>query len=787
MAPDSPNIPTDPNVIDINLSLLGATSADALQALVTQLGQVNAHLEQLGQATYEGQVQAARGRTGRSGVQDDGQLGTSASVSGEQHRGHQVGHEGVSPGARDDVWEGFGTVRSGGSQGQTEDPLESARAARDQAAAQAERAAQGQRDNWRIQGGGVGVGYDAGDQSTRERLTSAWQATKGIPWRSGDGSVTPPGYGRAGVILDALNRQSATGTPTSGQVSPGASVGSAPSVGGLGGGPGTGPNPTRNRDPNDPLYNVNPGSLNEPMLMPQHYGGQWTGQDYLSFASKGFARSYLRGVDQGAGEADSPNADVSQVWKARAANTLANASQSYGMFHAATSGVRRIFNHLTGPSGPLGYSIRSSDVEATGTALGYGKGETNIGVPGFGARIPFSGYTSEAGQEGLRSRRLRTSLAMEPDINKEQAGRIVDAIEAHGWSGNERDTIAYTSMRGLTSEGQNPETLMPLLDRSLRYGTGSLQQFNQAMQDVGHGARAARMGLDEFHTSMGTYAETAQSHGQTFGQGLIDARGFTATTGMSPTVGAGLMNNPLVQSMAMTRYGLLPAQTGLLGGAQQGQLSLQATDMAMQLTQGFHRATRVPVDPNHPDGPKMTIDPLDAQYAQAASLLGIPLDEFRQLRRNRRQVASAGAAENALRQFGRDVSSTRAHHGSLSALETHGLHGGPSWAYIQQQLHAAGVGDKTIHDIHGMPIEKRAARAQTVLEDATKRRTGRGIDSKSQHVTVKFTGMAERMLTTAFDPLHVVRNSANAGKSFLPALFGDAPGGGIDMLKNLIP
>jgi hypothetical protein len=845
----APNDPTDPNTIDINLSLLGANDVAALAALTEQLAQVNEHLQQVSQQTYEGQVRAARSRTGRSGVEDQGRPSSRASVGGTQDQGQGPVHPGggVSDSAstppigpydhpargtqlppefeniptqyRARAFEaiyGEGSIRAGGSTGESEGEARgNAQRQREQEAAAREVAAQQQRDGWQLRGGGQGVGRDPGDLNLYQQLNNAWRASRGV------GEAGIPGYGRTGVMIDSILRARSpepTGPvappPTSGVPSPNASMGvsaaSLPS--------GNGDDPYNlgavapGRSPSDPLYNVHPAGINRPITMPQHWGGSWTGQDYLSMASNMFARQYLRRADQGEGYAGQEGTGATQVWRARAANSLGVASQNYAQFHAVWQGGRRLVSRLAGPEGPLGYSIKPGDVERTGEALGYERGQNDIGIDGFGFRTPGDQYLSEAGREGLRSRRLRTDLAAEGLINREQANQMVNVLEGMGWSGQERDTMAYTTMAPLMQQGQNPEVLGPILDRSIRYGSGSLQQFNEAMNHVGQAAQEANMGLDEFQQAMGEFAETAAQGGSTYVQGLQSARRFTGATGMDPRFGAELQQNPIMQSMGMMRYGLLPSQQGLMGGQETAGLAVETTDMMMRMTQGFHRKTRIPIDPDNPNGPKRTIDPLDAHYAQAAAMMDIPVDRFRDLRRRRNQIVSGRRAENALQQFGRDVNqrgargeiggqdqsdafgidlglskdSTDSRNDAARQLEEEGINGGPSWKYVEQQLRGADVDPKEIDRLRHVPIEKRVDAAQAALEKASKK-DDRNIHGKhANEVRVKFTGAAEKVFE------QVIKNEGgdwkkkvNSGDSNAGGIFGSPVGTGLDIWRTI--
>jgi hypothetical protein len=778
----TPGLPDDPSVIDINLALLSANDAAALRELTEQLRSVSEHLASFQQTSYEGPARASRGRTGRSGVTE--RIVGGPSVGGEQNRGEGPQHSGPALGENASV------------------PPETPRGDVPQAP-----------QGWRLDEVETDGRQDPYDQPFRQQLANAWRESSTHPSRG------QPGYGRVGTFLDSLNRQrvptQSAQTSPSGQPSPTASVsggrgytiprGDQPGVeDGMGGPP---PATPGFRNPDDPMYNVPREGLRQPITMPQHYGGVWTGQDYLSMASNMFARDYIRRADRGEGTVGGTTAQgdptgASQVWRARAANTLGGAAQGYGQFHAAVGMGRRLLNRID-----LGYSLRPGDVERTGEELGFERGQNDIGVDGFGFRTPGDQYTSEAGMEGLRSRRLITDLATEPLINKEQAGQMVGVLQGMGWSGEQRDTMAYTSMAPLMKQGQNPEVLGPMMDRAVRYGTGSLQEFNEAMNHIGETARGARMPLDEFEQAMGEFAETASQTGSTYVQGLQSARRFSTTTGMDPRFGSELMQNDFVQSLGMTRTGLLPSQQGLLGGQQTAQLALEGTDMAMRMTQGFHRTTRVPIDPNDPDGPKQTIDPLDAHYAQAAALMGIPVDRFRQMRRRRNRIRSSGRAESALQEFGRETRMTgaaggdelripglfgkegRTLHGATNAagarLESQGVNGGPSWDYVEKQLRGAHVDQDDIERISHMDVRKRAGEAQRALDKAN-RKDDLNIHGKhANEVRVKFTGMAEKFFK-AIQPMSDNKAGANAGENLRAADFANPKGPGMDKLTGLL-
>ena len=824
MPPQDPNF--DPSIIDINLSLAGTSSIDAINALVGAVDKLNAHMSQFAEQTRAEQLNTARQSYQRGQVQNSG-LGPSArgSAPSSETPGYTPQHGTSESGSvppenqpgvsSESMADAFARVRDQQVRDRTSPrpdfggALEGERA-RQRAEEEEARQARIRERGWRLSDvvSSGRRGADPADERLDHRLRQAWRESRDAPTQMPGADTVFGAGGRLGRAVDLWNtrftRDQGGGGSPSGSASvqesgggpyfgSGGSIGSGGVVGSGYGGVGGGGVGGILRDPNDPLRHLGPeGMQGGGLTMPQELGGVYTPQFYLRLMSRHFGKSYLAGVDRGEGELGDPNITATQAWRARSGQLTAQAANNYATYHAAYQGIRGVLSRATGPDGPLGYSIRPGDVEATGEALGYERGQASIGVDGFGARIPGSQYLSEAGREGLRSRATRTGLAAGGNINRAQANEIVDSIEAFGWSGRERDTLAYAGLSPLVKQGQQAEDVMPLFDQALRRGNSSVSEIRNTLDHLGDTARRARIPMSELTQSIATSAEAWQRHGATFAQGAAASRGWTDITGLPPQLGAQQLDNPIIQGLTMSRTGMLPSQMAALGPSGVHGLTIESMEMMMDLSTGFNREQRTPIrDAQGNVISQQRVSGEEMQMRQAAEMAGIPYEDFQRMWKNRTRDRAAGELQNALgafemRQRGAGLpGDERLRDAVLRSRDQ----GGPGvrWEHIEGLLEKSGVSEEAIREVEQRPMQERAEAARRAMRQ---RDDDRGVRGKNRNqVMVKFTGAAEKVLEQVVPGVGGgdSKGLAGAGLDFVSAPFANPMGTGIKVAKGLIP
>lgn len=230
----------------------------------------------------------------------------------------------------------------------------------------------------------------------------------------------------------------------------------------------------------------------------------------------------------------------------RRAASIDELSRSAGNVAGLQSAFRQIQRHVTQPAQGL-----ISAFEMPGASLGFERQQ----ALGF---LPFSTPFSPAGAEGMRQQMDQFSMRFGWGINAQQAAAITEATATAGFSGRQGTDIRRSLMAPAVQRfGVDPNALIPFT-QTLRTGTANIQDLNTVINQLGLGARAARMNVNEFAQAVSNAGEQAQSTGGTFMQGATFGQQFSASTGLGPSVGNTLLQNNVVQ-------GYLAARTGLPG------------------------------------------------------------------------------------------------------------------------------------------------------------------------------------------------------------------------------
>lgn len=622
--------PLDPNKIDIGLEIVGKDSIKQIEGLIAGLAGVQQELGKLGSLIPENQVagsSALSSRMGQSGIVEGGRS-PNASVAAN-----------VIPSAQD-------AHGQGGSNAEELRVLGEAGILRRL------------KDFKNLPPEERGPVRDWGTNFL-DRQIAAYQAREGAQTSRRGGQDVSNISLRGGpdyMNMDAPG--SIPGNPTSGQ-STGASV-------------------PREIAANDPAWlqamKSNPRRYErgqEPFSIPQF--GEWTIQDKLNMASDFFQRrgeqQYARkrqsiaqdmlqsGMDQGYSEEEmrariqsaEGQAEISQVAQeqgsglrsGRAAMALRMAADQSASVVAVAREARRAYAYGSG-------------LQQAGVSAGYERaGQINIPGTDIGITNPLNaigiglGGSGEAAREAMNQRINIQRLRLKGGIDKQQAAEIVGGLAAAGYTGEEGQNLAFDTISPLVQQGQNAGITVGMMDQAIRNGNTSAKEFLDTMNDLGPAARNARMSLDEYQQALGNFAESAQQLGGTYGQGLALGRNVSTQLGINPQQATAVMQSPLIAANAMAQFGVMPNAIGALGNGNAsalGQLTERSIDQVEAMTRPFNRTVR------GANG-EVVMRGRDAQDAQAAQMMGVPVETYKRLRAGRQDAPGILKAGDALKAY----------------------------------------------------------------------------------------------------------------------------------------
>lgn len=224
------------------------------------------------------------------------------------------------------------------------------------------------------------------------------------------------------------------------------------------------------------------------------------------------------------------------------ANLAQRGFEGIGTMYAARHAYRQINQHVGFNAGAL---------TAGGAGLGYQR-DTNAFSDILGMQTPFSA----AGAEGWRQFRDTQKMRFSGGINREEAEAITGASQRAGFGGDLGSDIRMEFLAPMFRRfGGDPNQLAPFT-QILRTGTGSIEDLNNSLSDLGETARAANMGIDETAQSLASAGEAAQGMGGSYLRGVEYGRAFMQGTGLPADVGNTLGQNPTVQAFISAKTGL---------------------------------------------------------------------------------------------------------------------------------------------------------------------------------------------------------------------------------------
>ncbi len=215
-----------------------------------------------------------------------------------------------------------------------------------------------------------------------------------------------------------------------------------------------------------------------------------------------------------------------------------------------------------------------------------------------------------------------------------QASSVLNTLASQGFSMNQAwqpffgnftgdaATIANGFMAPLMSKmpGLSAQTLGQFTP-AMRNTATSADQLASALSNVATQSQAAKETVNTYTDQVAQSAQAFAAMGASFAAAIGTSTAFTQSTGLSPTVGSTLAQNPIVQGLALGQ-GVLPSGIGNMGGAFGG-VTEQAVKLLQQGLQGINYNTYKTKD----GASIMTRNGTMMMASQVASMLGISQSE----------------------------------------------------------------------------------------------------------------------------------------------------------------
>lgn len=307
--------------------------------------------------------------------------------------------------------------------------------------------------------------------------------------------------------------------------------------------------------------------LDQPIQMPQHYGGKYTAEDLLKLMGKG-----ARGLGQFGGTPESlqePLLNASKVF-GRGAELQPSVSAVWNLGRTYTSAARGWSEGLGEYSGSLGY-------EPGGGPLGL----NNVSGP-FGThfRVPLANSAAMSGI-AQTAEAYATSMTV-PGLSGSQAMAMNQSLAERGWfPGQPGQQDLFDAQSQLIGKGgvfqqlgENPE-VADLLDRAMRSGTAGTNEMVRSIEEIPEAAKHAHEGVSQMVQSMNAFGEFSQSQGGTHYAGQQQALELANMTGIPNAATKGLMESPWAQSAVFRATGMPSWMQGTVPGAVKNQAIMQ--------------------------------------------------------------------------------------------------------------------------------------------------------------------------------------------------------------------
>lgn len=290
---------------------------------------------------------------------------------------------------------------------------------------------------------------------------------------------------------------------------------------------------------------------NEPLAVPQY---QWRLDAYLKLARDAAARSSVRG-ETGVVGGLTPEGFMGGV--AGAAN--------YALAYAAPLELaKQKVGGAVGKAMEFGWGGLES-----GRELGFSPQGGALGLPSniAGFRNPLAGFTSPAGEQGLREKWWGIEQSrFGTGISEQQAHELIGGIGQEGYSGEQQERLGE-ALAPSVKEGLSPGVAKNFVN-AVRYGVNGLSELTHVTEGLGDVAKSTHMTMSQVAESMADYAKEAEQHGVTQMEGLRTAKGIMQGTGLPASAISSVNQSPFGLATA-ARTGLLPGQVGAMNATGQ--------------------------------------------------------------------------------------------------------------------------------------------------------------------------------------------------------------------------
>lgn len=316
-----------------------------------------------------------------------------------------------------------------------------------------------------------------------------------------------------------------------------------------------------------------------------------------------------------------------------------------------------------GPSAAFGQAVfgHQNPLGNFSTAARVG-GAFNLENQALQGRMPFNGFGSgltSAQATSATSTLAGQGFAMQPDSSV--GGGLLNAISSLPVIGGPLSGL----IAGLTGGGPQGDAanisqnfMRPLMERnpalkgedlgqftgSLRYSGTSIQQLADQLNSMGVEARAAKETVGQFASSVASTAKSFEQLGSSPQGGYAIGTGFTNVTGKDAQFAGTLGQSPLVQGLAMSRYGILPSALGDMNSGAFANTSMAALQMLQRATAGLATNKYKMVN-----GHRVLLESgTQAQYDQIAQMTGLPSNVVKSMLQDQKGVAARANAQTML-------------------------------------------------------------------------------------------------------------------------------------------
>jgi hypothetical protein len=338
------------------------------------------------------------------------------------------------------------------------------------------------------------------------------------------------------------------------------------------------------------------------------------------------------------------------------------------------------------------------------------EGRLSALLPGGGGRVGF-GLTNQQAQQTMDVLASQ-GFAMAPDVTN-----------LHGPAA----TLAQNFMAPLLRQfpGVSPEDLAQFTSMT-RYGAASTKDLVQALGNLGDQARTTNQTVGQVASSLKDVADIANSMGANPVSGVALGRGFTEATGLPAQVAGDLLQNPIMQGLAISRYGILPSGLAQMNPGSFAGLSLSALQMMQRATMGFNRPVYGTVWGHR----VLEETGQQAQDAQIANLFHLPYQYVQRMLGHQGQIQATSNLETLQQDMQRRFNQGQ----SLQA----------DWNVVSQHWRQAGITAQEWQRLQGESGQKRINDLRDILTNIQQRHGANKIQTGDATLQVQFTGAAAR-------------------------------------------